>query len=754
MKNKDHNKEFEYRIITKDGDEKRLLSPTELFIDDDNPDIELDKIFQSLKEKQLHRSTAGDLQDFQAINAALYRIADEAHSAEDMEQFFGKIHHIINSLVYAENFFVALYEKENQAIVFPYMIDTSSNINLNELAELPIETLNKTLTWHMLQSGQMLHADAELMNKLTRRGVIHEVGDDSHEWLGFPLKIGKQIIGALVIQSYDTNESYSEKDIELLTFVSQHVATALSRKQSDDALRVSEKKLREVLENASVISYKFNLTLNKYEYVSNNIKFIFGFTSKEYLDMAFEDAKERIHPEDRAYYREHFINLIEKTKLDNNYIIPVVEYRWLHNLDRKYHWYSDTRRVICDDNKQPIAIIGSVRDITDSKKSEEKIRKIEDELHKMQDIENIGVLAAGLAHDFNNILTGIFGNISLAKMKIDSEHPGFKYLEKSEKSMNRATRLTRQLLTFSKGGEPVKEDVVLTKLIEDTTLFDLSGSNVKPFFDFSKASLEAKVDKGQIQQVISNLVINADQAMPDGGNLYIDVENINIINGQGPAIKNGRYIKIVIKDEGAGIDKTSYDRIFDPYFTTKEKGSGLGLTTVYSIIKKHDGHITVESKPGKGTVFIIYLPATETTADKSVTTGKKTVAIANKHKVMVMDDDQDILNLVTTILEMNNFVVATSLDGKQMLESYQNAMDKSEPFEAVIMDLTIPGGMGGKEAVEELLKIDDNAKCIVSSGYADDPIMAHYQEYGFKAAISKPFALDNLNNILLDIIQS
>ena len=690
--------------------------------------------------------------NFEAINSALYRIAEQAHEAEDMQQFFASIHKIIANLTYAENFFIALHDEEKNNLSIPYIVDTASDINVKSLAKLPVETLNQTLTGYMLRTGKMLHANAELIDELEAKGEINELGELPNEWVGFPLKKGKKVIGGIVLQSYDSEVSYSNKDIYLLMFVSQHLATALTRKQSEDALRESEKKLREVLENSNVISYKFNLELNIYEYVSNNIKFIFGYTPEEYLAIDFEEAKNRIHPDDRNNYREQFKKLMVRASTGKHSNIPVVEYRWRHKRDNKYHWFSDTRRVICNEDDIAVSIIGSVRDITDAKNAEQKLRETEEELHKMQELESIGILAGGLAHDFNNILTGIFGNISLAKMKMASDHLSFKYLEKAENSMDRATRLTRQLLTFSKGGEPIKEGVELTNLIEETTLFDLSGSNVKPLFDFSKNSLEAHVDKGQIQQVISNLVINANQAMPEGGHLHIGVENIKISDNNELSIHRGRYTKIIIKDEGTGIDKNTYARIFDPYFTTKPEGSGLGLTTVYSIIKKHDGYLTVDSEKGKGSTFTIYLPVIELKSELGLMSETENNQITEHNNILVMDDDSDILNLVTAILEMNNYTVDTALDGKEMLDKYQNAMGSSKSFDVVIMDLTIPGGMGGKEAVKELLKIDAEAKCIVSSGYADDPIMAHYKDYGFKAAIAKPFTQSGLTSVLVSII--
>ncbi len=749
---KEKNKVFEYRIIAKDGTEKTLLSEHALFDDTSDHIIHLRDF---LKEKSTQSSFETDsISTFKpdTIDSALYQIANNAFVAEDMEQFFGNIHKIINDLTYAENFFIALYSEGRNTISFPYIVDSASEFDADSLSKLPVETLNKTLTGYMLRTGKMLHANAELMDTLEAEEEINDLGEHSYEWLGFPLIKGKTIIGALVVQTYNPDVQYKKQDIELLQFVSQHVATALSRKQSDEALRESESKFREVLENSSVVTYKYNVQSNRYEYISPSAKYILGLTPRQVENNDIDMVKNRIHPDDLKMYKNRYKELLltaSDKKSDNH---EVVEYRWQHMDDQTYHWFSDTRTIVINDENEPVAIIGSVRDITDIKCSEQELQETQLALQKIQELENIGVLAGGLAHDFNNMLTGLFGNIALAKIKLTPEHPVYVLMQKAEKSMDRATRLTQQLLTFSKGGEPNKEEVELTSLIQETVLFDLTGSNVKPVFDFSKSVYESYVDKGQIQQVISNLVINADQAMPDGGLITISVDSIDVKKGQLQLVTQGSYIRIKIQDQGIGMNTEVYEKKYDPYFSTKDNGSGLGLTTVFSIITKHDGYINVESKSGEGTTFIIYLPLIKVSGSTETDKPAPDINHASIRRILVMDDDEDILNLVCSVLEINNYEVTTTLDGKMMLEQYQQSMDEQHPFDVVIMDLTIPGGMGGKEAIVELLKIDNKAKCIVSSGYAEDPIMANFSDYGFKDAISKPFALDDLNQSLQKVI--
>jgi len=376
-------------------------------------------------------------------------------------------------------------------------------------------------------------------------------------------------------------------------------------------------------------------------------------------------------------------------------------------------------------------------------------KELDHELQKMQKLESIGTLAGGIAHDFNNILMGLFGNISLAKEELSKDHPAFEPLEGAGKSMNRAIRLTRQLLTFSKGGEPAKEDISLGSLAEKVVRFDLSGSNVKPVFEYADDLWMAKADKGQIQQIFSNLTINANQAMPNGGHLYITLENSDIPDGTVPNLKQGKYIKATVQDEGTGIDTKHLDRIFDPYFTTKQTGSGLGLATVYSIMSRHGGNISIDSQLGRGTTFTLYFRASKSLKiQEPARPGPKRPAKKQSARILVMDDEEIICEVTTEMLRKLGFEVETAPGGKQAIKMYKQAMDAGRTFDAVIMDLTIPGGIGGKEAIKEILKIDPKVRAIVSSGYSNDPVMANYAQYGFKGIAAKPYTMNHLQQVL------
>jgi len=391
--------------------------------------------------------------------------------------------------------------------------------------------------------------------------------------------------------------------------------------------------------------------------------------------------------------------------------------------------------LLKNNDGNPIAYISIVRDISLRK-------KLEEEAFKIEKLESIGVLAGGIAHDFNNLLTAILGNISFAKMDISSSDKIHNRLSEAEKASYRAKDLTQQLLTFSKGGMPIKKKIVISELLKSACKFALSGSNVKSKFSFASNLLEIEADEGQINQVINNIVINALQAMPKGGLLSISAKNYKQKLESTVPLKRGDYIKIKISDQGIGIPKKHLSQIFDPYFTTKEMGHGLGLATVYSIINKHEGYITVKSELGKGTTFYIYIPA----SNKIEIKRQKAKSQENKNagKVLVMDDEEFILEISQALLASLGYEIYCAKNGEEAIELYEKSFKNNKKFDLVIMDLTIPGGMGGKETIWELRKIDKDVKAIVSSGYANDPVMSNFQNYGFNDVITKPYRIQDL----------
>ncbi len=383
-------------------------------------------------------------------------------------------------------------------------------------------------------------------------------------------------------------------------------------------------------------------------------------------------------------------------------------------------------------------------------------RQLEQEILNQEKMKILEMLAGGIAHDFNNLLVAILGNLSLAKVKNQQENVGA-HLERAEKAAKQAEKLTRQLLTFTKGGMPSKKTTSVRELVQETVSFVLRGSNVKVRFAIPEDLWPARVDEVQISQVIQNLVINAQQAMPEGGLIEIVAQNIKINGDTEIPLPPGPYIRLEVKDQGCGIPPENLGHIFDPYFTTKEEGTGLGLAVVLSIIKKHQGYIRVHSSVGKGTTFEIYLPA-EKDEQKSIQSSPVSQEISpqrsSKGRILVLDDEELIRETLSEMLTLLGYEVETASEGLEAIAKYKRALEQGTRFDLVIMDLTIPGGMGGKETVQEILKIDPSAVAVVSSGYSSNDILSGYEAYGFRGVLKKPYRLEELISIIEEILKN
>ncbi len=405
----------------------------------------------------------------------------------------------------------------------------------------------------------------------------------------------------------------------------------------------------------------------------------------------------------------------------------------------------ESASIISDHENRTIGFVIVFRDITDR-------QKLETELARTQKLESLGLLAGGIAHDFNNILTAIFGNIILARMNTGEDSAGFEHLAEAEKAMVRAKELTQQLLTFSKGGAPVKETADISGIIIDSTKFMLRGSQSGCEFALDPSLWTVEVDVGQISQVINNIVINADHAMPGGGIIRVAARNCTLKKETVLPLPPGRYVKITIEDKGNGIPQENLTRVFDPYFTTKAKGSGLGLSTALSIIRKHSGHIEIQSEPGKGTRVHIYLPASDKSLNGSETGNDQPVG--GSGRILVMDDEEAIRDMASALLSHFGYRSCVAQDGEEAIALYKDAAAKNDPFAVVIMDLTIPGGLGGKETIAKLIEFDPSVKAVVSSGYSTDPIVANFREYGFAGILTKPYTAKEMSEIIRRVLAS
>ena len=378
--------------------------------------------------------------------------------------------------------------------------------------------------------------------------------------------------------------------------------------------------------------------------------------------------------------------------------------------------------------------------------------KLHNELLKLQKIESLGVLAGGIAHDFNNILTGIVGNISLARLLFDAQDWSSELLENAESESQRAVKLAGQLLTFAKGGSPVKKLVSAGKLLGDTVCFALGGANVNGAVSVPDTLHAVEADEGQLGQAFSNIVINALQAMPDGGTLSVAAENLLLGAQERDTLPAGDYLQISFRDEGFGIPPEDQQRIFDPYFSTKPGAAGLGLATAHSIVTRHGGDLAVSSEPGKGACFTMRLPSTGAPFPKSAPQRRlSSTAYGAGGSILLMDDEKVIRNIASKMLECLSYQVTTCNRGEDAISLFREAQEAGTPYRTVIMDLTVAGGMGGKEAARHILALDPAACLIVSSGYSNDPVLADFKGYGFHAAMPKPYRLSDMEEVLASV---
>jgi len=507
------------------------------------------------------------------------------------------------------------------------------------------------------------------------------------------------------------------------------------RIKAEEALKQNEQRFRLIVETMPsllAITDKEGKNL----YVSPNCEEITGYSKKE-LENNFIWW---VHKDDADRAKKVFDKSFKEHTDGRNF-----EYKAVKK-DGKIWYASSSWEPIIDEKDDFQGMVLQTIDISDKK-------IMEQEIAKAQKLESIGILAGGIAHDFNNFLTGIIGNISLAKLKTDPKDEIYEILTESEKAAHSAKSLTQQLLTFSKGGVPIKEKTDIKELIKESAKFAIVGSNINCEFDFQENLWEVIIDIAQMNQVVNNIILNAIEAIPEEGTITIKAENCEIGESAKIPLKKGKYVKITFKDTGIGIPEENIHKIFDPFFTTKEDGSGLGLATIFSIITKHNGFIFTESKIGKGTSFHIYLPASLDSKKEKKQKEKKDKIAKSSGKILIMDDKSFIRKSAKRALNLYGFDVSGAENGETALNLYKEAMEQRNPYDVVILDLTVPGAMGGLKTLKELLKLDPNVKAIVSSGYSDDPVMSEHEKFGFKAIMKKPYEYHELSEKVKKLIE-
>ncbi len=504
------------------------------------------------------------------------------------------------------------------------------------------------------------------------------------------------------------------------------------RVQAEQALRESERNLR-VLMDMMPVGVSWSLPDGTVEYVNDFIVKGSGYDARELTTADAWYCKVLPDPEYRLHIAEQRRNALACAR--DGLEIPGYEARITCRDGSVRHVLF--RHQICMDRNVAIMV-----DITDRELFQEQ-------MIKTQKLESLGVLAGGIAHNFNNVLTGVMGYISFARMFLDPSHKSYAALENAEEASRRAAGMANQLLTFARGGDPIKRRLSLKRLLAECLSLALNGTTVRRVVEVPDDLDAVMADEGQLAQAFNNIILNASQAMGGGGTLRVRAENVGIARGRNPGAHLEPHVRISFSDQGQGIPAELLSKVFDPYFTTKSTGTGLGLASAHSIVTRHGGTITVESEPGTGACFTVTLPSTgETVAPEGRGARMLDSGGSSGGRVLVMDDEDTILEFTRESLVFLGYRVSCCSDGRDAVRLYRAASEGGDPFFAAILDLTVPGGMGGEEAARRILDFDPLARLIVSSGYAYDPIMAAFRQYGFSAALSKPYKIDQLGQEL------
>jgi two-component system cell cycle sensor histidine kinase/response regulator CckA len=662
------------------------------------------------------------------LQSALYQISEKASQAEDMDALFKAIHGIISSLLYARNFYIALTDPSGEMLSFPYFLDEFD-------ARPKSKKLGRGLTEYVLKTGQPLLVSDQQVEQLAQDGLIDLIGAPSNEWLGVPLKRGERTFGVLVIQSYQEDFHYSERDRELLIFVSQHIAAALWNKQTARELALSERRYRTMFEESQDVIYMADINGNLIDINQAGVE-LFGYASRpELLQVNISrDLYENSRDGEKflaailisGYVKDFEVNLKTKT---GKPVMALI-----------------TARVEYNENDRVVGYRGIMRDITERKLLEQRFLQA-------QKMESIGLLAGGIAHDFNNILGGILGYASWMKTNLKEGHHFFRPVDTIEKSAQRAAELTAQLLAFARGGKyDIKTASLNTVIVESLKIisgtFDKSII-IETHLDESLPTVE--IDIGQIQQVLINLCVNARDAMPGGGRMTI--QSSLIVLGEKDVLNQldahpGWFAVLMVSDTGVGMDENVKQRIFEPFFTTKEKGkgTGLGLSMVYGVVKNHGGFVNVYSEVGEGSTFKIYLPLS----------GKPLVLehgineeMAGGHEsILIIDDEAVIREVAGDILGSYGYRVQLAPDGEAGIKIYEKQEPRSD---LVILDMIMPR-QGGRETFLKLKKINPAIKVLFSTGYSQNEKVSEIISLGVSGFIQKPYQVNDLLSKVREIL--
>jgi PAS domain S-box-containing protein len=666
----------------------------------------------------------------EALSSALYRVAEKSSTAEDLQQFFAAVHGIVDELMYARNFYIALYDPATELLSFPYFV------NEQETSPAPRKA-GKGLTEYLLRSGEALLATPEVLGEMEQRGDVEPTGERSLDWMGVPLKVGSRTFGALVVQSYSKSHRYGERDKKILTFVSQQLASAIEHKKSEQALRRSEARYRSLVQSSVYGIYRSSLE-GKFLDVNPALMAMLGYESAEEV-LALDPQR------DVFVNAEEHARLIEEFRRSGR--MDGIEVKWKRKNGSAMTVRISGRAVASAD--EPADVLEAIaEDVTER-------RILEDQFRQVQKMEAVGRLAGGVAHDFNNLLMVISGYTEVILEQVEKEHPLHPKALAIQQASDRATSLTRQLLAFS------RKQLMELKVVEVNTIVaemerllrPLIGENVELITKLAPHVGRIRADAGQLEQVLMNLVVNAKDAMPNGGRIVIETRNITLddtYRGAKTFIRPGDYVMLSVSDDGVGMTKETQSRIFEPFFTTKEKGkgTGLGLSTVYGIVKQSGGYITVHSDVGSGTTFNIYVPRVESPADAHGAAPVARTVDGGSETVLLVEDEESVRQLVRETLLAKGYHVLEAENGQAGLAVAAGHPGK---IDLVMTDVIMPE-MSGHELVERLEQARPGTKVLYLSGYTEDAIVSDGTIERGRAFLQKPFTLQNLSRKVREVL--
>ncbi|MBI3583755.1 MAG: PAS domain S-box protein [Nitrospinae bacterium] len=627
-----------------------------------------------------------------------------------------------------------LIDKDNDVLC----LDTIWNKPLLEASEF--EAISKKITfqngiglpgrvWESGKPAWIIDVGAD--TNFLRWSIALKIG--LHSAFAFPIKSSGEVMGVMSFFSRDV-EPPDDDMLRMFDAIGSQIGNFIERRRGEENIKIINQELQALIHASPVAIISLNSDKNITIW-NRSAERIFGWTKDEVIGKPVPFI-----PEDKRAEFQFYCN-----RVWNGEVLADIEIVRMRK-DGSRIYASLSVAPLFNDKGDVNGLMAAIEDITERKEMEKELRKI----HLL---ESVGILAGGIAHDFNNLLTAILGNISLAKMFLNPKDRAYGRLSVSESACEQAKELSYRLLTFSKGGEPIRQPTLISKLVKETVDSVLANTNISCECNIPDDLYLVKIDTQQMKQVISHLIKNALEAITDNGLIRVYAKNITISKKDNLPIEEGDYVRLSVEDNGRGIPEENLPKIFDPYFSTKEmgseKGMGLGLSICYSIIKKHEGFITVESTAGKETTFHVYLPGSRRLSNEGTDEESKAAGIG---RILIMDDESFVRDAVGNILKYIGYEVEYSANGDEAVELYKKAKDSGKPFDAVILDLTVPGGMGGEIAIRKLLEINPEVKGIVSSGYADNPVMTDFRKYGFTEAITKPYTFAQMNDIIKRVL--